>query len=60
MDTEEELEIVKERLSTSSTPNTNSLNMMTRASSSRMSSSKRKYEISQDLREITIYHYFIT
>ena len=33
---------------------------MTRASSSRMSSSKRKYEISQDLGEITIYHYFIT
>ena len=45
MDTEEELEIVKERLSTSSTPNTNSLNMMTRVSSSRMSSSKRKSKI---------------
>ena len=60
MDTEEELEIVKERLSTSSTPNTNTLNMMTRASSSRMSSSKRKYEISQDLKEMTKYHYFIT
>ena len=41
MDTEEELEIVKERLSTSSTPNTNTLNMITRASSSRISSSKR-------------------
>lgn len=33
---------------------------MTRASSSRMSSSKRKYEISQDLEKMTIYHYFIT
>ena len=34
--------------------------MMTRASSSRMSSSKRKYEISQDLEEMKKYHYFIT
>ena len=58
IDIEENLEIVKERLSTSSVPNT-----LTRATSSRMSTSKRKYEIPQSLldkEEITPYHYFIT
>ena len=58
IDIEEDLEIVKERLSTSSVPNT-----LTRASSSWMSTSKRNYEIPQNLldkEEITPYHYFIT
>ena len=44
IDIEEDLEIVKERLSTSSVPNT-----FKRATSSRMSTSKRKYEIPQSL-----------
>ena len=43
IDIEEDLEIVKERLSTSSVPNT-----LTRATSSRMSTTKRNYEISQN------------
>ena len=59
IDTEEDLEIVKERLSTSSVPNT-----LTRATSSRMSTSKRNYILPQNLLlnidEITPYHYYIT
>ena len=58
IDIEEDLEIVKERLSTSSVPNT-----LTRATSSRMSTSKRNSEIPQNLLdkdEITSYYYFRT